>query len=46
MMYQNLRHLIDPDAVEEKDAGSIHYLMLPQVRWGKIHKFILLLAHF
>lgn len=35
MMYQNLRHLIDPDSVEEKDAGSIHYLMLPQVRWEK-----------
>lgn len=35
MMYQNLRHLIDPDSVEEKDASSIHYLMLPQVRWEK-----------
>uniref|UniRef100_A0A4W4E1Q3 Isoleucine--tRNA ligase, cytoplasmic n=1 Tax=Electrophorus electricus TaxID=8005 RepID=A0A4W4E1Q3_ELEEL len=32
MMYQNLRHLIDPASVEEKDPGSIHYLMLPQVR--------------
>ncbi|CAG07066.1 unnamed protein product, partial [Tetraodon nigroviridis] len=40
MMYQNLRHLIDPDAVEEKDAGSIHYLMLPQVRESLIDKRI------
>ena len=32
MMYQNLRRLIDPASVEEKEAGSIHYLMLPQVR--------------
>lgn len=35
MMYQNLQHLIDPVSVEEKDATSIHYLMLPQVRWEK-----------
>lgn len=35
LMYQNLRHLIDPASVEEKDSGSIHYLMLPQVRLGK-----------
>lgn len=35
MMYQNLCHLIDPASVEEKDASSIHYLMLPQVRLGK-----------
>lgn len=34
-MYQNLRHLIDPAAVEEKDSNSIHYLMLPQVRSAK-----------
>ncbi|KAK7878408.1 hypothetical protein WMY93_034348, partial [Mugilogobius chulae] len=33
MMYQNLRHLIDPASVEEKDASSIHYLMLPHVRY-------------
>lgn len=32
MMYQNLRHLIDPASIEEKDTNSIHYLMLPQVR--------------
>lgn len=32
MMYQNLRHLIDPASVEEKDSNSIHYLMMPQVR--------------
>lgn len=35
MMYQNLRHLIDPASVEEKDNSSIHYLMLPQVRLEK-----------
>ncbi|MBN3308685.1 SYIC protein, partial [Amia calva] len=40
MMYQNLRHLIDPAAVEEKDAGSIHYLMLPQARESVIDKRI------
>jgi len=34
-MYQNLRHLIDPASVEEKDTNSIHYLMLPQVRLEK-----------
>lgn len=34
MMYQNLRHLIDPASVEEKEADSIHYLMLPQVRYS------------
>lgn len=36
LMYQNLRHLIDPASVEEKDSGSIHYLMLPQVRLAKV----------
>uniref|UniRef100_A0A8C6WT53 Isoleucine--tRNA ligase, cytoplasmic n=1 Tax=Neogobius melanostomus TaxID=47308 RepID=A0A8C6WT53_9GOBI len=40
MMYQNLRHLIDPASVEEKDASSIHYLMLPQVRENLIAKRI------
>lgn len=35
MMYQNMRHLIHPESVEEKDASSIHYLMLPQVRYPK-----------
>lgn len=35
IMYQNLRHLIDPASVEEKDTSSIHYLMLPQVRLEK-----------
>uniref|UniRef100_G3NVR3 Isoleucine--tRNA ligase, cytoplasmic n=1 Tax=Gasterosteus aculeatus aculeatus TaxID=481459 RepID=G3NVR3_GASAC len=39
-MYQNLRHLIDPASVEEKDSGSIHYLMLPQVRETVIDKRI------
>ncbi|KAL6112197.1 iars1 [Pungitius sinensis] len=39
-MYQNLRHLIDPASVEEKDSGSIHYLMLPQVRESVIDKRI------
>uniref|UniRef100_A0A8C6L740 Isoleucine--tRNA ligase, cytoplasmic n=1 Tax=Nothobranchius furzeri TaxID=105023 RepID=A0A8C6L740_NOTFU len=40
MMYQNLRHLIDPASVEEKDTNSIHYLMLPQVRESLIDKRI------
>ncbi|XP_075881437.1 isoleucine--tRNA ligase, cytoplasmic isoform X2 [Nelusetta ayraudi] len=40
LMYQNLRHLIDPASVEEKDSGSIHYLMLPQVRESLIDKRI------
>uniref|UniRef100_A0A4W6DZA1 isoleucine--tRNA ligase n=1 Tax=Lates calcarifer TaxID=8187 RepID=A0A4W6DZA1_LATCA len=40
MMYQNLRHLIDPASVEEKDSSSIHYLMLPQVRESLIDKRI------
>ncbi|XP_062400716.1 isoleucine--tRNA ligase, cytoplasmic [Sardina pilchardus] len=40
MMYQNLRHLIHPSSVEEKDASSIHYLMLPQVRESVIDKRI------
>ncbi|RVE73102.1 hypothetical protein OJAV_G00046280 [Oryzias javanicus] len=40
MMYQNLCHLIDPASVEEKDASSIHYLMLPQVRESLIDKRI------
>ncbi|XP_056886216.1 isoleucine--tRNA ligase, cytoplasmic isoform X2 [Takifugu flavidus] len=40
IMYQNLRHLIDPVSVEEKDATSIHYLMLPQVRESLIDKRI------
>ncbi len=37
LMYQNLRHLIDPASVEEKDSGSIHYLMLPHVRCTALH---------
>ncbi|XP_064823508.1 isoleucine--tRNA ligase, cytoplasmic isoform X2 [Oncorhynchus masou masou] len=40
MMYQNLRHLIDPASVEEKDSSSIHYLMLPLVRESLIDKRI------
>uniref|UniRef100_A0A3Q3J6Z2 Isoleucine--tRNA ligase, cytoplasmic n=1 Tax=Monopterus albus TaxID=43700 RepID=A0A3Q3J6Z2_MONAL len=40
MMYQNLRHLIDPASVEEKNTSSIHYLMLPHVRESLIDKRI------
>ncbi|XP_069002525.1 isoleucine--tRNA ligase, cytoplasmic [Embiotoca jacksoni] len=40
VMYHNLRHLIDPASVEEKDTSSIHYLMLPQVRKNLIDKRI------
>uniref|UniRef100_A0A672G0G2 Isoleucine--tRNA ligase, cytoplasmic n=1 Tax=Salarias fasciatus TaxID=181472 RepID=A0A672G0G2_SALFA len=40
MMYQNLRHLVDPASLEEKDTSSIHYLMLPQVRERLIDKRI------
>uniref|UniRef100_A0A8C1VQ72 isoleucine--tRNA ligase n=1 Tax=Cyprinus carpio TaxID=7962 RepID=A0A8C1VQ72_CYPCA len=40
LMYQNLRHLIDPASVEEKDTGSIHYLMLPHVRYTLVICFI------
>lgn len=32
MLYQNLKTLIDPASVQEKNIESIHYLMLPQVR--------------
>ncbi|XP_030061152.1 isoleucine--tRNA ligase, cytoplasmic [Microcaecilia unicolor] len=40
MMYQNLRTLLDPSSVQEKDSLSIHYLMLPQVRENLIDKHI------
>ncbi|XP_077582378.1 isoleucine--tRNA ligase, cytoplasmic [Stigmatopora nigra] len=40
MMYQNLRNLIDLTSLEEKDTGSIHYLMLPHVRENLIDKRI------
>ncbi|XP_050978525.1 isoleucine--tRNA ligase, cytoplasmic [Labeo rohita] len=40
LMYQNLRHLIDPASVEEKDTESIHYLMLPHARESLIDKRI------
>uniref|UniRef100_A0AAY4CF91 Isoleucine--tRNA ligase, cytoplasmic n=1 Tax=Denticeps clupeoides TaxID=299321 RepID=A0AAY4CF91_9TELE len=40
MMYQNMRHLVDPASLEEKDTDSIHYLMLPQVREALIDKRI------
>ncbi|XP_077429645.1 isoleucine--tRNA ligase, cytoplasmic [Vanacampus margaritifer] len=40
MMYQNLRNLLDLASLEEKDTGSIHYLMLPQVRENLIDKRI------
>nr|XP_005987132.1 PREDICTED: isoleucine--tRNA ligase, cytoplasmic isoform X2 [Latimeria chalumnae] len=40
MMYQNLKTLIDPASVQERDSRSIHYLMLPQVRESLIDKRI------
>ncbi len=30
-MYQNLKHLVDPESQEE-NPDSVHYLMLPQSR--------------
>ncbi|XP_035244059.1 isoleucine--tRNA ligase, cytoplasmic [Anguilla anguilla] len=39
IIYQNLRHLIDPASLD-KDASSIHYLMLPQARESLIDKRI------
>ncbi|KAM5228092.1 isoleucine--tRNA ligase, cytoplasmic isoform 7-T7 [Ctenodactylus gundi] len=38
LMYQNLKVLIDPVAVQDKDTLSIHYLMLPHVREELIDK--------
>ncbi|NXE99265.1 SYIC protein, partial [Menura novaehollandiae] len=40
LMYQNLKTLIDPASVQEKNTESIHYLMLPQVRENLIDKKI------
>ncbi|NXI56672.1 SYIC protein, partial [Chloroceryle aenea] len=40
LMYQNLKTLIDPASVQEKNTESIHYLMLPQVREYLIDKKI------
>uniref|UniRef100_A0A8D0L2W1 Isoleucine--tRNA ligase, cytoplasmic n=1 Tax=Sphenodon punctatus TaxID=8508 RepID=A0A8D0L2W1_SPHPU len=40
LMYQNLKTLIDPASVQEKNTDSIHYLMLPQVRENLIDKKI------
>lgn len=40
LMYQNLKTLIDPASVQEKNTESIHYLMLPQVREHLIDKKI------
>ncbi|XP_059336027.1 isoleucine--tRNA ligase, cytoplasmic isoform X1 [Ammospiza nelsoni] len=40
LMYQNLKTLIDPASVQEKNTDSIHYLMLPQVREDLIDKKI------
>ncbi|KAG7275383.1 hypothetical protein CRUP_021581 [Coryphaenoides rupestris] len=40
MMYQNLRHLIDPASFEEKDTGSIHYLMMPQMMYQNLRHLI------
>ncbi|XP_038067319.1 isoleucine--tRNA ligase, cytoplasmic-like isoform X1 [Patiria miniata] len=31
-MYQNLQHLLDPEATQGLDTASVHYLMLPQPR--------------
>ncbi|XP_070256993.1 isoleucine--tRNA ligase, cytoplasmic isoform X2 [Myotis yumanensis] len=38
LMYQNLKMLIDPVSVQDKDTLSIHYLMLPRVREDLIDK--------
>ncbi|XP_051833621.1 isoleucine--tRNA ligase, cytoplasmic [Antechinus flavipes] len=38
LIYQNLKTLIDPASVREKDTLSIHYLMLPRVREDLIDK--------
>uniref|UniRef100_A0A8C0R183 isoleucine--tRNA ligase n=1 Tax=Canis lupus dingo TaxID=286419 RepID=A0A8C0R183_CANLU len=38
LMYQNLKLLIDPVSVQDKDTQSIHYLMLPHVREELIDK--------
>uniref|UniRef100_A0ABI7X1Z1 isoleucine--tRNA ligase n=1 Tax=Felis catus TaxID=9685 RepID=A0ABI7X1Z1_FELCA len=38
LMYQNLKLLIDPCSVQDKDTLSIHYLMLPHVREELIDK--------
>ncbi|KAM5260283.1 isoleucine--tRNA ligase, cytoplasmic isoform 2-T3 [Hipposideros larvatus] len=38
LMYQNLKVLIDPVSVQNKDTLSIHYLMLPHVREELIDK--------
>ncbi|KAF6327443.1 hypothetical protein mRhiFer1_006627 [Rhinolophus ferrumequinum] len=38
LMYQNLKMLIDPVSVQNKDTLSIHYLMLPHVREELIDK--------
>ncbi|XP_066474326.1 isoleucine--tRNA ligase, cytoplasmic [Tiliqua scincoides] len=32
LMYQNLKTLVDPACIQEKNTDSIHYLMLPQIR--------------
>nr|KAF6484903.1 hypothetical protein HJG63_006536 [Rousettus aegyptiacus] len=38
LMYQNMKMLIDPVSVLDKDTLSIHYLMLPHVREELIDK--------
>ncbi|GAB1298166.1 Isoleucine--tRNA ligase, cytoplasmic [Apodemus speciosus] len=38
LMYQNLKLLIDPASIRDKDTLSIHYLMLPRVREELIDK--------
>uniref|UniRef100_A0A8C2TLZ3 Isoleucine--tRNA ligase, cytoplasmic n=1 Tax=Coturnix japonica TaxID=93934 RepID=A0A8C2TLZ3_COTJA len=40
LMYQNLKTLIDPASVQERNTESIHYLMLPAVREDLIDRKI------
>ncbi|KAL4227042.1 Isoleucine--tRNA ligase [Mactra antiquata] len=32
LMYQNLRHLIDPESVKGQDTRSVHFTMIPEPR--------------
>ncbi|XP_070558772.1 isoleucine--tRNA ligase, cytoplasmic-like [Ptychodera flava] len=40
LIYQNLRHLIDPAVSKGQDTNSVHYLMIPQPRSDLIDKGI------
>ncbi|KAK3601599.1 hypothetical protein CHS0354_027846 [Potamilus streckersoni] len=31
-MYQNLKHLVDPDCTKDQDTRSVHFLLIPEVR--------------